>query len=75
MYERTITANSSLSRWNANLVLVSKPGQVLPRLTFNYHFICKDILASYTEAATMVHDLLSISSYQCLFLADIKHGY
>lgn len=23
----------------------------------------------------MIHDLLSISSYQCLFLVDIKYGY
>ena len=75
IYERTVTANGSPSKWNANLILVPKPDQVQLHLTFNYHFIYEDILASHTEAATMVHDLLNISSHQCLFLADIKHGY
>ena len=75
MYERTVTTNSSSFRWNANLLLIFKPGQVQPCLIFNYHFIYKDIPASYIEAATIMHDLLSISSYQYLFLADIKHRY
>ncbi len=52
-----------------------KPGQVQPRLTFNYHFVYEDIPASHIEAASNVHDLLSIPSNQCLFFADIKHGY
>lgn len=34
MYERTVTANGNPSRWNANPVLVPKPGQVQPRLAF-----------------------------------------
>lgn len=28
MYERTITANGCSSKWNANLVLMRKPGQL-----------------------------------------------
>lgn len=75
IYERTITANGSPSRWNANPVFVPKPGQVQPRLTFNYHFIYEDIPASDIKEATIVHNLLSIPSHQYLFSADIKHGY
>ena len=52
-----------------------KPGQVQPRLTFNYHFVYEDIPASHMEAATNMHNLLSIPSNKCLFSADIKHGY
>ncbi len=75
MYGRTVTANGRPSKWNANPVLMHKPGQVQPHLTFNYHFIYKDIPASHIEAANNVHNLLSIASNQCLFSADIKHGY
>ena len=75
MYEKPVNANDSLSRCNANFVLVPKPGQVQLRLLFNYYFIHEDIPASHTEAATTIHNLLSISSHHCLFLADIKHGY
>ena len=75
IYERTITANGCPFKWNSNPVLVPKPGQVQPPLTFNYHFIYEDIPASHMEAVLTVHDLLSILSYQCLFSADIKHGY
>ncbi|KAI0996804.1 hypothetical protein K3495_g11379 [Podosphaera aphanis] len=35
MYERTINANGKLSDWNADAVLVDKPGQREPRITFN----------------------------------------
>ncbi|KAI0991664.1 hypothetical protein K3495_g16523, partial [Podosphaera aphanis] len=35
MYERTLTANGELSDWNADAVLVNKPGQKEPRITFN----------------------------------------
>lgn len=75
MYERTVTTNDSPFRWNANPVLVPKPNQIQPRLIFNYYFIYKDIPVSHIEATTTVHNLLNIPSYQCLFLADIKHGY
>ncbi len=75
MYERTVTANGRPSKWNANLVLMYKPSQVQSRLTFNYHFIYADIPARQIEAATNVHNLLSIPSHQCLFSTDIKHRY
>ena len=75
MYEKTVTANGGPSKWNANLVFVPKPGQVHPRLTFYYHFIYEDILASNIKAASTIHDLLTILSHQCLLSADIKHGY
>ncbi len=75
MYKRTLTANGCPSKWIANHVLVPKPRQVQTRLTFNYHFIYEDISASHMEAASTVHDLLSIPSHQYLLLADIKHGY
>ena len=75
MYEKTVTANICLSKWNALLVLVYEPGQVQPRLIFKYHFVYEDIPASHIEAATNVHNLLSIPSNNCLFSADIKHGY
>ena len=42
-------------------------GQVQLRLTFNYHFIYKDIPASHMEAASIVHNLLSILSHQYFF--------
>ena len=75
MYERMVTANGCLFKWNVNPVLVPKPGQVQPRLLFSYHFIYEDTSASNMEAASTIHDLLNISSHQCLFLADIRHGY
>ena len=58
-----VTTNGCPSKWNVNPVLVPKPSQVQPRLIFNYHFIYEDILASYIEAASIVHDLLSILSH------------
>ena len=75
MYERIVTANECPSKWNALPALIRKPGQVQPRLTFNYHFIYEDIPVSHMEAAINVHNLLSIPSNKCLFSADIKYGY
>ena len=46
MYEKIVTANGCPSKWNANPVFVPKPGQEQPRLTFNYHFIYEDLLAT-----------------------------
>lgn len=31
------------------ILFLSLPSQIQPRLTFNYHFIYKEILASYIE--------------------------
>lgn len=75
IYKKTIKANGCLFKWNANLVFIFKPGQVQLCLTLNYNFIYGNILASYIKAATIVHNLLSILLYQCLFLVDIKHRY
>ena len=36
MYKRTSSANDRMSPWNAAPVLVAKPGQEQPHLTFNY---------------------------------------
>lgn len=63
MYKKTITANGSPSRQNANPVFILKSGQVQPCLTFNYDFIYKDIPANHIELAITVHNLLSILSY------------
>lgn len=75
MYERTVTANSRLSKWNTNLVLVYKSGYVQPCLTFNYHFSYEDIPAIHMEATIIAYNLLTIPSIQGLFSADIRHGY
>lgn len=52
-----------------------KLGQVQLSLTINYHFIYKDSFASYMEAATIMHNFLSILSNQSLFSANINHRY
>ena len=75
MYERTVTANRGLSKQNALPDLVRKPGQVQPRLVFNYHYVYEDIPSSHIEAATNVHNLLSILSNKFLFSANIKYEY
>lgn len=75
MYKKTVTANGCLSKWNALLVLLRKPYQVLPHFTFYHHFVYEDIPASLMEAATYMYNLLSIPSNQWLFSADIKYGY
>lgn len=75
IYKKTVTINDSLSRQNINLVFISKSVQVKQCLNFNYYFTYKDILISQIEAATTIHDLLNILSYQCLFSADIKYKY
>lgn len=75
MYEILVMANGCPSTWNALPVFVHKPGQIQRHLTFNYHFIYKDIPASHMEAVTNMHNLLNILSQKCLFSADIKHRY
>ena len=75
MYEILVMANGCPSTWNALPVFVHKPGQIQRHLTFNYHFIYKDIPANHIEVGINVHNLLSISSNKCLFCADIKHRY
>ena len=75
MYKRTVTANDCLSKWNANLVFIFKPGQKQPQLIINYHLLYENLPASHIEAAANVCNLLGITLYQCLFLADIKYGY
>lgn len=44
-------------------------------MTFNNDFMYKDIPASYMEVATTVHNLLSILSHKCIFLADIQYQF
>lgn len=60
MYKSTVTINSCLFEWNANVVFVPKPAQVYVCLIFKNDFIYENILTSYTKTATMVYDLLSI---------------
>ena len=75
MYKRTVTANECPFKWNALPVLIRKPGQVQPRLTFNYHFVYENIPASHMEVVINVHNLLSIPSNKCLFSRDIMYRY
>ena len=75
IYERIVTTNRYLSKGNALPVLVRKLGQVQPLFTFNYQFVYEDIPASHMEAATNMHNLLSIPSNKCLFSTDIKREY
>ncbi|KAK1068138.1 hypothetical protein LTR12_004317 [Friedmanniomyces endolithicus] len=42
LFERTVVANSHLSQWGADLVLVTKLGKKEPRLTFNYHYVWEE---------------------------------
>lgn len=60
IYERTVNANHYPFKWNANLVLILKPGQIQLFLIFNYYFVNEDITTSYMEAVMMLHNLLSI---------------
>ena len=62
-----------LNRISISFLFLS--GQVQTCLRLNYHFFYEDIVVSHIEIITIVYDLLSILSYQCLFLADIKHEY
>lgn len=41
VYERTVIVNGKLSRWNAARVLIPKPNEIQPRLTFSHHFVIK----------------------------------
>ena len=75
MYERTTSANGRVSAWGAQPVLVKKPGQAEPRLTFNYHYVYEEPPGSQMELADRVHSLLSIPSHKTYFQADLKHGY
>ena len=75
IYKKIVIANGCLFKWDVNPFFIPKPGQVQFCLIFNYYFIYKNIPTNYMEAAIIVHDLLSILSYQCLFSTDIKHGY
>lgn len=50
IYENTVITNSFASKRNANLVIISKPGQMQSQFMFNYHFTYKDISASHMEA-------------------------
>lgn len=75
IYERMITTNDSLFKWNTNFILVLKLNQVQLYLTFNYYFIYEEISTSHMKGATTVHKLFKIQLYQCLFLVDIKHRY
>lgn len=66
MYEKMVTTKGCLYKQNVNPVLTPKLGQIQLRFMFNYYFIYKDI---------QIYNLLSISSHQYLFLANIKHSY
>ncbi|KAI1007083.1 hypothetical protein K3495_g1139 [Podosphaera aphanis] len=75
MYERTLTANSKLSDWNADAVLVDKPGQRESCITFNYRNVWEDMPGCYLELISKVHDYLSNPSHQFYHQFDLKHGY
>ncbi|KAI0992445.1 hypothetical protein K3495_g15740, partial [Podosphaera aphanis] len=75
MYERTLTANGELSDWNADAVLVNKPGQKEPRITFNYGNVWEDMPGCYLELMSKVHDYLSNPAHQFYHQFDLKHGY
>ena len=65
----------------ANDTIISPKNTILITLkmrlpiTFNYHFIYEDLPASHIKAMANVHNLLGISSHQCLFSANIKQSY
>ncbi|KAI0995222.1 hypothetical protein K3495_g12960, partial [Podosphaera aphanis] len=75
IYERTLTANGELSDWNADAVLVNKPGQKEPRITFNYRNVWEDMPGCYLELMSKVHDYLSNPSHRFYHQFDLKHGY
>ena len=76
MYERTTAANGVLSDWNAEAVVVPKPGEPEGgemRITFNYSNIHKDMPGSCLQLASEVHDYLSDPQHGCFMQFDIKH--
>ena len=75
MYERTVTANGKISEWNAAPVMVPKPGQVQPRLAFNYHHVWENIPGSHMELASKVHSFLSDPRHGSYCYVDFKHAY
>jgi hypothetical protein len=78
MYERTTAANSALSDWNAEAVVVPKPGEPEGgemRITFNYSNVHEDMPGSCLQLASEVHDYLSDPRHGCFMQFDIKHAY
>jgi hypothetical protein len=89
MYESTAHANGELSPWNAEAVVVPKPGaEELPlllnkeeskgpemRITFNYSHVEEDMPGTFLQLTSEVHDYLSDPHHSCFMQYDIKHAY
>ncbi|SMY30407.1 unnamed protein product [Zymoseptoria tritici ST99CH_1A5] len=75
VYEYCVVANGELSRWGANAVLVTKPGEAVPRLTFNYHYVHKEPAGSQMTLMQQNHDFLSRLTHQVYSSFDLKNGY
>jgi transposase InsO family protein len=78
MYERTITANGELSDWNAEAVVVPKPGEPEGgemRITFNYRNVHENMPGTFLQLTSEVHDYLSDPRHGCFMQYDIKHAY
>lgn len=75
IYERTVTANGRISEWNVAPVIVPKPEQIEPRLTFNYHYVWEDIPGNHMELAAKVHTFLSDPRHGTYCYVDLKHAY
>ena len=79
MYELTESANGRLSLWNARAVMIDKPENPKPenepRMTFDYSRVHKDLLGTYVELTSKVHDHLFNFNHGCLFKTNLKHAY
>ncbi|SMR65003.1 unnamed protein product [Zymoseptoria tritici ST99CH_3D1] len=75
VYEYCVVANGELSRWGANAVLVTKPGEAVPRLTFNYHYVHEEPAGSQMTLMQQNHDFLLRLTHQVYSSFDLKNGY
>ena len=79
MYKLIKSINRRLSLWNARAVMIdkvdnSKPSDE-PRMTFNYSRVTKLLSGIYLKLSFKVHNYLSNSRYEYLFIIDLKHTY
>lgn len=81
MFESTVMANGELSDWNADAVVVEKPGAdktvEMPemRITFNYSNVTEEIPGMWLNLTEEVHDFLSNPRIKIFNQFDIKHAY
>ena len=79
IYEYTQSANERLSSWNARAVVVNKienfTSENESKITFDYFRIKEIMLDAYMKLSSKVHDILSNSRHDVLFMIDLKYAY